>query len=66
MTVQQGNYSGIKDSICDAVGFTPMVRLARIGRDLPGELDHLNLDPRQTLYLALASLAGATRERLAG
>ncbi|MCA9677225.1 MAG: cystathionine beta-synthase [Kofleriaceae bacterium] len=38
MTVQQGNYSGIKDSICDAVGFTPMVRLARIGRDLPGEL----------------------------
>ena len=22
MTVQQGNYSGIKDSICDAVGFT--------------------------------------------
>jgi DNA polymerase-3 subunit delta' len=35
-------------------------------RDLPGELDHLNLDPRQTLYLALASLAGATRERLAG
>ena len=27
-------------------------------RDLPGELDHLNLDPRQTLFLALAALAG--------
>jgi cystathionine beta-synthase len=28
----------ILDSIIDAVGGTPMVRLARIGRDLPGEL----------------------------
>jgi cystathionine beta-synthase len=31
-------HEGILDSICDAVGWTPMVRLARIGRDLPGEL----------------------------
>ncbi len=29
---------GILDSILDAVGSTPMVRLARIGRDLPAEL----------------------------
>jgi len=29
---------GILDSICDAVGWTPMVRLARVGRDLPCEL----------------------------
>jgi cystathionine beta-synthase len=29
---------GILDSILDAVGSTPMVRLARIGRDLPCEL----------------------------
>jgi cystathionine beta-synthase len=29
---------GILDSICDAVGDTPMVRLARIGRGLPAEL----------------------------
>jgi cystathionine beta-synthase len=28
----------ILDSICDAVGQTPMVRLSRIGRDLPCEL----------------------------
>ena len=28
----------IYDSICDAVGQTPMVRLSRIGRDLPCEL----------------------------
>jgi cystathionine beta-synthase len=28
----------ILDSICDAVGETPMVRLSRIGRDLPCEL----------------------------
>src|SRR5262245_15039790 len=28
----------ILDSICDAVGMTPMVRLSRIGRDLPCEL----------------------------
>lgn len=35
-------------------------------RDLPGELDHLNLDPRQTFFLALAALAGAAEERLAG
>ncbi len=28
----------IHDSILDAVGHTPMVRLARIGKDLPGEL----------------------------
>ncbi len=28
----------ILDSICDAVGWTPMVRLSRIGRDLPCEL----------------------------
>ncbi len=28
----------ILDSICDAVGMTPMVRLARIGRELPCEL----------------------------
>jgi len=26
------------DSILDATGFTPMVKLSRIGRDLPGEL----------------------------
>ncbi len=31
-------HEGIYDSICDAVGGTPMVRLARIGRDLPCEL----------------------------
>src|ERR1700685_110253 len=30
--------SGILDSILDATGNTPMVRLARIGRDLPCEL----------------------------
>jgi cystathionine beta-synthase len=30
--------SGILDSILDATGATPMVRLARIGRDLPCEL----------------------------
>jgi cystathionine beta-synthase len=29
---------GILDSICDAVGQTPMVRLSRVGRDLPCEL----------------------------
>ena len=29
---------GILDSICDAVGQTPMVRLSRIGRGLPAEL----------------------------
>src|SRR5512143_360600 len=29
---------GILDSIMDAVGTTPMVRLSRIGRDLPCEL----------------------------
>ena len=29
---------GILDSICDTVGGTPMVRLSRIGRDLPCEL----------------------------
>jgi cystathionine beta-synthase len=29
---------GILDSIIDAVGHTPMVRLSRIGRDLPAEL----------------------------
>jgi cystathionine beta-synthase len=29
---------GILDSICDAVGGTPMVRLSRVGRDLPCEL----------------------------
>src|SRR5690349_17036593 len=28
----------VLDSICDAVGETPMVRLSRIGRDLPAEL----------------------------
>jgi cystathionine beta-synthase len=28
----------ILDSVCDAVGWTPMVRLSRIGRDLPCEL----------------------------
>ncbi|HKE19765.1 MAG TPA: pyridoxal-phosphate dependent enzyme, partial [Kofleriaceae bacterium] len=28
----------ILDSVCDAVGNTPMVRLSRIGRDLPCEL----------------------------
>src|SRR5690349_21691918 len=28
----------VLDSICDAVGETPMVRLSRIGRDLPCEL----------------------------
>src|SRR5690606_13199879 len=36
----------ILDSVCDAVGRTPMVRLARIGRDLPcellGKLEFLN------------------------
>jgi cystathionine beta-synthase len=36
----------ILDSICDAVGDTPMVRLSRIGRDLPcelvGKLEFLN------------------------
>src|SRR6185503_5119487 len=36
----------ILDSICDAVGNTPMVRLSRIGRDLPcelvGKLEFLN------------------------
>jgi len=31
-------HEGVLDSICDAVGSTPMVRLARIGRDLPCEL----------------------------
>ncbi len=31
-------HTGILDSICDAVGETPMVRLSRIGRDLPCEL----------------------------
>lgn len=35
-------------------------------RDLPGELDHLNLDPRQTFFLALAALAGAAEVPLAG
>ena len=30
--------SGILDSILDATGNTPLVRLSRIGRDLPGEL----------------------------
>jgi cystathionine beta-synthase len=30
--------TGVYDSICDAVGNTPMVRLSRIGRDLPCEL----------------------------
>src|SRR5690349_9761687 len=30
--------SSILDSILDATGHTPMVRLSRIGRDLPGEL----------------------------
>jgi cystathionine beta-synthase len=30
--------SSILDSILDATGATPMVRLSRIGRDLPGEL----------------------------
>ena len=29
---------GIYDSICDVVGGTPMVRLARVGRGLPAEL----------------------------
>jgi cystathionine beta-synthase len=41
MTVQlnmSGNFPGIRDSICDAVGYTPMVRLARVGRGLPCEL----------------------------
>ena len=28
----------ILDSVCDAVGWTPMVRLSRLGRDLPCEL----------------------------
>jgi cystathionine beta-synthase len=36
----------ILDSVCDVVGHTPMVRLARIGRDLPcelvGKLEFLN------------------------
>ena len=36
----------ILDSICDVVGGTPMVRLSRIGRDLPcelvGKLEFLN------------------------
>jgi cysteine synthase len=31
-------HEGVLDSITDAVGSTPMVRLARIGRDLPCEL----------------------------
>src|SRR5678809_1222920 len=31
-------HTGILDSMCDAVGWTPMVRLSRIGRDLPCEL----------------------------
>jgi cystathionine beta-synthase len=31
-------HEGVLDSICDAVGWTPMVRLSRIGRNLPGEL----------------------------
>ncbi len=35
-------------------------------RDLPGELDHLNLDPRRTFFLALTALAGSAEERLAG
>ncbi|MEZ5863048.1 MAG: DNA polymerase III subunit delta' [Geminicoccaceae bacterium] len=35
-------------------------------RDLPGELDHLNFEPRQSFFLALAALAGAAEERLAG
>jgi cystathionine beta-synthase len=35
MTTSKEN---ILDSICDAVGDTPMVRLSRIGRDLPCEL----------------------------
>jgi cystathionine beta-synthase len=31
-------HEGIQESICDTVGWTPMVRLARVGRDLPCEL----------------------------
>jgi cystathionine beta-synthase len=31
-------HEGILNSICDVVGWTPMVRLSRIGRDLPCEL----------------------------
>ena len=31
-------HEGVLDSICDAVGWTPMVRLSRIGRNLPCEL----------------------------
>jgi cystathionine beta-synthase len=31
-------HEGVLDSICDVVGWTPMVRLARIGRNLPCEL----------------------------
>lgn len=34
----QNNRAGILDSIIDAVGQTPLVKLARIGRDLPAEL----------------------------
>jgi cystathionine beta-synthase len=37
-TPNQDPRDGILDSIIDGVGHTPMVRLARIGRDLPGEL----------------------------
>jgi cystathionine beta-synthase len=32
------NRVGILDSITDAVGMTPLVRLSRIGRDLPVEI----------------------------
>ena len=31
-------HEGVLDSICDVVGWTPMVRLSRIGRNLPCEL----------------------------
>ncbi len=35
-------------------------------RHLPGELDRLNLDPRQTFFLALSALAGTAEMKLAG
>ena len=34
----KNGHEAIGDSVCSAVGGTPMIRLSRIGRDLPCEL----------------------------